>query len=288
MALKRVGIPSPNQSSRGGSKVRLIVLHTSEGATTYQSLGNFFSNPSSGVSSHTGIDNSSSGVIGEYVGRSNKAWTSCNANPVAVQAELCTPSGAAMGWSAATWQGQSVMLANAAAWIAEESAALGIPIVRLSPSQAQGGSAGVCQHSDLGGWGCGHSDCGPNFPMDQVISMAKGGAPTPTPPTPTPTPPPAGKAPPFPLPSGYYYGPASGPTQSVSGQYPPYGGPNGAAGLKQWQGQMAARGWTISADGFYGNQTAGVARQFQQEKGLSVDGLIGISTWNTAWTAPVT
>jgi len=107
-------------------------------------------------------------------------------------------------------------------------------------------------------------------------------------PAPGPTPPPAGKAPPFPLPSGYYYGPASGPTQSVSGQYPPYGGPNGAAGLKQWQAQMAARGWTISADGFYGNQTAGVARQFQQEKGLSVDGLIGSQTWSTAWTAPVT
>jgi len=279
MALKRVAIPSPNYSSRGGAGVRLIVMHTAEGSRTYQSLGSYFQNPSSGVSSHVGIDDTAN-TVGEYVQRSGKAWTASNANPVAVQAELC----AFAAWDNAEWHRHPNMLSNAAAWIREESQAFGIPLVRLNASQAQGSGRGVCQHVDLGSWGGGHTDCGPAFPMDEVIAMA-GGQPGPAP---GPTPPPAGKAPPFPLPSGYYYGPASGPTQSVSGQYPPYGGPNGAAGLKQWQAQMAARGWTISADGFYGNQTAGVARQFQQEKGLSVDGLIGSQTWSTAWTAPVT
>jgi len=265
------------------------VLHTSEGATTYQSLGNFFASSSSGVSSHVGIDNASNGVIGEYVGRSNKAWTSCNANPVAVQAELCTPSGAAMGWSAAQWQQQSIMLANTAAWIAEESAAFGIPIVKLTAAQAQGGSAGVCQHTDLGSWGCGHSDCGPNFPIDQVISMAKGGstpAPTP-PPTPSPTPPPAGKAPPFPYPSNHYLGQPSPDPCCHSGYYGGVDNQNVAT----WQRQMIARGWNLGssgADGKFGSQSSSVARQFQQEKGLSVDGLVGPQTWSTSWTAPVT
>jgi hypothetical protein len=160
------------------------VVHTSEGATTYQSLGNFFANPASGVSSHTGIDDTK-GVIGEYVKRGDKAWTAANANPVAVQAELCTPSGAAMGWSAAVWQTHPNMLANCAAWIAEEAAAFNIPITKLTPAQAQGGSVGVCGHGDLGAWGGGHTDPGPNFPWEYVISMAKGGQPTPTPP-PTP------------------------------------------------------------------------------------------------------
>src|SRR5215471_9842407 len=276
MALKRVGIPSPNQSSRGGSKVRLLVLHTSEGATTYQSLGSFFANPASGVSSHVGIDNTPN-TIGEYVGRSNKAWTSCNANPVACQAELCTPSGAAMGWSAAQWQQQSQMLANAAAWLAEESAAFGIPLVKLSPSQAQGGSAGVCQHSDLGSWGCGHSDCGPNFPIDQVISMATGKpAPGPTPPTPTPSPP-SGQAPPFPYPSNHYLGQPSSDPCCHSGYY---GGVDNT-NVKTWQRQMAARGWNIgSVDGMFGPTSSNIARQFQQEKGLSVDGLVGPQTWS--------
>jgi hypothetical protein len=39
------------------------------------------------------------GTIGEYVSRPNKAWTQSGANPVAVSAELCTPSGAAASWT---------------------------------------------------------------------------------------------------------------------------------------------------------------------------------------------
>jgi peptidoglycan hydrolase-like protein with peptidoglycan-binding domain len=31
-----------------------------------------------------------------------------------------------------------------------------------------------------------------------------------------------------------------------------------------------------------------VCRQFQQEKGLSVDGLVGPKTWQESWTEPVT
>jgi hypothetical protein len=170
--LTRVAIASPNYSSRGGSAVRLIVLHTAEGALTYQSLGAFFANPASGVSSHVGIDDSE-GVIGEYVPRSGKAWTQGNANPYSVAAELC----AFAAWTPAEWAAHPTMLANTAAWVAEEAAALGIPLVRLSTAQAQDGhSAGVCAHVDLGAAGGGHWDCGPGFPMDDVIAMATGTA----------------------------------------------------------------------------------------------------------------
>jgi hypothetical protein len=187
MPLKRVWMPSPNYSSRSGT-VRLIVIHSSEGAQTYQSLGNFFAKSSSGVSSHTGIDNSVKGTIGEYVKRPQKAWTQGNANSVAIATELCTPSGASANWSTATWQSKTIMLDNCAQWVAEEAAYYGIPIVKLTASQAQGSGRGVCQHRDLGAWGGGHVDCGPNFPIDQVISMAKqyAAGTTPTPPTPTP------------------------------------------------------------------------------------------------------
>ena len=170
MALKRKWIGSPNYSSRGGSAVRLIVLHTAEGALTIEALGNFFASSSSGVSSHTGIDDSP-GMIGEYVKRPNKAWTAANANPVAVQAELC----AFASWSATEWGRHPAMLENAALWIAEEAAYFGIPITRLSPSQAQGGGRGVCQHDDLGSWGGGHWDCGGGFPFDHVLELAREG-----------------------------------------------------------------------------------------------------------------
>jgi hypothetical protein len=151
--------------------VRLIVLHTAEGARTYQELGNFFSNPGSGVSSHVGIDDTP-GIIGEYVRRDGKAWTQGNANPYCVSAELC----AFAAWSPEEWQLHPQMLANAAAWVAEEADYFGIPLVALTAAQAQGGSAGVCQHVDLGSHGGGHWDCGPGFPMAQVIDMACGGA----------------------------------------------------------------------------------------------------------------
>ena len=170
MALRRVAIPSPNYSSRGGSAVRLIVLHTAEGALTYADLGSFFANPASGVSSHVGIDDEP-GTVGEYVQRSGKAWTAANANPYSVQAELC----AFAEWDNATWQAHPQMLANTAQWIAEEAAAFGIPIRKLTAGQAQGGTAGVCQHVDLGASGGGHWDCGPGFPIDQVLDMAANG-----------------------------------------------------------------------------------------------------------------
>lgn len=167
-ALTRKAIPSPNYSSRGGAAVRLIVIHTAEGATTIEELGNFFASTSSGVSSHSGIDDKL-GVIGEYVKRSGKAWTAANANPVAVQTELC----AFAAWSAAQWDAHPNMLENCARWIAEEARAFDLPLTKLSSSQAQGSGRGVCQHADLGSWGGGHWDCGASFPIDSVIARAK-------------------------------------------------------------------------------------------------------------------
>lgn len=181
MALRRVPVPSPNYSSRGGATVTTIVLHTAEGALTYQSLGAFFANPASGVSSHVGIDDTA-GTVGEYVPRSGKAWTAANANGWSVQAELCGFA----AWSPDEWARHPNMLANTAAWIAEEAAAFGIPLVKLSPAQAQNpGVRGVCQHADLGSMGGGHWDCGPGFPIDQVLAMAAGQTPAPQPPSPT-------------------------------------------------------------------------------------------------------
>ena len=169
MSLTRRQIPSPNYSSRGGAAVRLIVVHTAEGATSIESLGNFFANPSSQVSSHVGADDKAN-TVGEYVKRGNKAWTAADANPVAVQIELCGFA----SWTTSTWKNNHAeMLRNCAKWIAEESGKFGVPITKLSPGAAQGSGRGVCQHKDLGSWGGNHSDCGSGFPMDFVLDMAK-------------------------------------------------------------------------------------------------------------------
>jgi peptidoglycan hydrolase-like protein with peptidoglycan-binding domain len=263
MSLQRVWIPSPNYSSRGGSAVRLIVLHTAEGCTTLESLGNFFASSSSGVSSHTGIDDKR-GKIGEYVSRGNKAWTQGNANPVCVATEICGFA----SWSESTWRNSHPnMLYNAADWVKEEAAKYGIPITKLTASQAQGGSKGVCQHRDLGSWGGGHSDCGNGFPMDYVLDLARGGSPAP--------------------PSGGG-GSTSGKAPTLHVDYFGTSHNSTCPDVQVWQAQMSGRGWSIDVDGDYGPASDNVCRQFQSEKGISVDGQVGPDTWEASWSAPVT
>jgi peptidoglycan hydrolase-like protein with peptidoglycan-binding domain len=101
---------------------------------------------------------------------------------------------------------------------------------------------------------------------------------------PKPTPPPSGNAPPFPYPSTDYLGKPSPDPHCHSGYY---GGPD-TSNVQKWQQQMASRGWNIASDGRYGDQSTTVCTQFQQEKGLHVDGLCGPQTWEKSWTAPVT
>lgn len=112
--------------------------------------------------------------------------------------------------------------------------------------------------------------------------LSDGPAPAPQP-APQPLPPNAASA--FPLPAGWYFGPKTGPTQSVSGYFSE---PPGHPGLRQWQQRMRDRGWRIDVNGLYDARTAEVAKAFQSEKGLNPDGLIGSYTFRAAWTAPVT
>lgn len=176
MTLTRVWIPSGNYSS--GSGKRLIVLHTMEGFTgsngAYDCAKYFQGDV--GASSQVCIDNNR-GKIWECVSRNNGAWTQCNFNSVSVSAEQ---SGYA-SWSRDYWlTNRENTLRNTAEWIAEEAKKFGIPIRALTSGEAQGGGTGITQHMNLGSSGCAHSDCGPNYPMDQVIEWAKGGGSSPT------------------------------------------------------------------------------------------------------------
>lgn len=177
MTLRRVQIPTQNHYA-GNHGQRLMVLHTTEGAQTIEDLGHYFQTGTNQASSHVGFD-STPGAIGEYVRRTDSAWTVADFNRVSRNGEFCTPSGAAANWTQADWLARPVMLDNAAQWLREEASQSGIPLVKLTPAQAQGNGRGVCQHSDLGILGGGHHDCGPGFPIDHVIALAKGEQPAP-------------------------------------------------------------------------------------------------------------
>lgn len=60
--------------------------------------------------------------------------------------------------------------------------------------------------------------------------------------------------------------------------------------IETWQLQMISRGWRIAPDiiGTFGKRSHEVLVQFQKEKGLEPDGVLGPISWNSAWESPVT
>ena len=62
----------------------------------------------------------------------------------------------------------------------------------------------------------------------------------------------------------------------------------GRAAIRTWQQRMRDRGWTITPDGYYGPDTHRTVGQFQAEKGLTVDHIIGPATWAAAWNSNIT
>jgi hypothetical protein len=113
----------------------------------------------------------------------------------------------------------------------------------------------------------GHTDYWPWQDWERMIEMG-GGVVLPPPVQPGPAPGPSPGAPPWPgtLLSDFTVG----------------------GGTIQWQQQMAHRGWNIDVDDLYGPASAQVCRQFQAEKGLDVDGVVGPITWDAAWSFPIT
>lgn len=106
-------------------------------------------------------------------------------------------------------------------------------------------------------------------------------SPEPTQAAPSPEPPPAPPADPPATSSAAAPNPQAGDSVLL---FPGFAGDD----VRTWQARMAERGWVLTVDGIYGAESESVARRFQAEKGLSVDGLVGIHTWNATWDAPVT
>jgi hypothetical protein len=58
--------------------------------------------------------------------------------------------------------------------------------------------------------------------------------------------------------------------------------------VKHWQRRMAARGWTIGVDGYFGPQSARVAAAFARDKKVTTGpGTVDEQLWDLAWSTPV-
>jgi hypothetical protein len=164
-------------STRGTRPVRLIAVHTAEGARTAKSLGAYFFRGDVQASSHVGID---ADTTLQYVPYSKASWTLRSGNPISDNAELC---GFAR-WTREQWLSDKTidkcesprrMLRRCSAWIAERCKARGIDVRRLTVVQLAKGEWGVIAHDD---WTKAmkdgtHWDPGPGFPWDVVLADAR-------------------------------------------------------------------------------------------------------------------
>jgi hypothetical protein len=247
----------------GGMKEYLGVVDHIEQGSEGGTIG-WFQNPASEVSAHFAI--SKTGQVAQFVDIHDAAWAEVSGNPDYISVEH---EGVAGDHLTAM---QLVAEAHLIAWIHNT---VGFTFTLADTP----GERGLGYHA-MGGvaWGD-HPDC-PGAPIvasrATVLAAAQalvGSSILPVPPA----------VPVFPLPSGYVFGPLSGPANVISG-YRSYHGPQD---LALWQRRMLARGWTIGVDGYYGPQTQGVAVAFARQVKQAPTGLIGFSLWDAAWSAPV-
>jgi hypothetical protein len=162
-------------SPRGTAPVRLVVIHTAEGARTAADLGSYFYQDNTQASSHAGSDDRE---IRNYVPYDRAAWTVRSANPISDNLEIC---GFAR-WTRAQWLSTGTVdgctnprarLELAAKWARERCLARGIPRRWLTPAQVAAGESGIIGHVD---WTVGmkdgtHTDPGSGFPKDVFMAI---------------------------------------------------------------------------------------------------------------------
>lgn len=124
-------------------------------------------------SSHAASDETGallSGAKDGFVDYGSAAWTLRSGNAISDNIEQCGWA----RWTRAEWLSRPKLLDATARWLAERSRARGIPLVKLSGLDVKAGKSGVIGHVD---WTVGmkdgsHTDPGPNYPWDVVLSRA--------------------------------------------------------------------------------------------------------------------
>ncbi|HEU5026601.1 MAG TPA: N-acetylmuramoyl-L-alanine amidase [Spirillospora sp.] len=162
-------VPSPNYSSRNGTTVTGVVIHTAEGPTDADSLGEYFGQAKVQVSSHVGIDDEKRV---NYVDPKFEAWTLRNGNPWTDNLEMCGFA----SWTRAQWLQHPGMIQQAADWVAERCHARNVPPRQLTVADiAAGRRSGYFAHWDYTratGDGT-HWDVGTGFPWDLFAPMVQ-------------------------------------------------------------------------------------------------------------------
>lgn len=258
---------SPNEYPGGMDAEPMgVVLHIEQG---YEAgTISVFHNPGAQASAHFGVGKD--GHIDQFVDTGDGAWAEVAGNRhwISIEHE---------GFSGESLTPQQISAdARLIAWLKGHEGGPGYNFPLQTTDDVN--RPGLGWHG-MGGnnWG-GHFNC-PGDPIKaqrptilaDVVSLLGGHQPAP---------PPAPPAPPQPAPA---VGAPAWPGRMI--HQPPVMNGND---VREWQAQMAHRGWRLAVDGAYGPGSEAVCKQFQAEKHLGVDGVVGPVTWRAAWVAPVT
>lgn len=164
-------------ASRDMSAVKLIVVHSTEGATA-KGAESWFANPipiSAGGPGSTQVVVGPDGCYRTLPDNVVPYGAGSPANNLGLHIEL---AGFAK-WTRDEWLAQDSTLRLAAAQIAAWSASYGIPLEYIDASGLLAGKTGVTTHLQAtNAWhATTHVDPGPNFPMDVLLKYAGGQAP---------------------------------------------------------------------------------------------------------------
>lgn len=152
--------------------IDLIVWHDPEGANTARELYNYLLHIDAGY--HVMVDNNEL-IVAAADSLQVQGAGGVNSRSL----NICIVPGRA-AWTRDTWMQYLPAMRLGAAKCAEWCHLHGIPPIRLSPEQvAVPGVKGICTHGDVSVYhpeSEGHTDPGPNFPLNDVIIPMIGGA----------------------------------------------------------------------------------------------------------------
>ena len=258
-------------SSRNGTPITLIAVHTNEGPNpagdagrdqSAENLARYMEGTpeSSGVSYHKVVDDDS---VVNFVPDSVMCWALRSGNKRSLN--ICMTGYAAM--TRAQWLEHDGMLRLCAAEVRAWCDTHGIPKVKLSSADVGADRSGICGHVN---WTEGkrdgtHTDPGTSFPWDVFMGYVIGASPAPAP-APAPT-------------SGGGY---AGPYRNGSKDPGAPGQTMGPVWRIQDRLKRAYRSYAghLATDGIYGNQTGDAVGEFQRRSGLTDDEIVGPVTWS--------
>ena len=90
-------------------------------------------------------------------------------------------------------------------------------------------------------------------------------------------------APTFPLPIGHWLGVEDSNSRNHSGFWT-----KDVKHINALRARLKERGWSISATGRFDKKLEATIKKFQAQKGIRIDGLVGVKTWRLIWEAPIT